>query len=512
MPAPRLRLLWLLLVPLVVAAGFFFLRGRGEVTEYTLGRVDRGDVVEVVGATGTMEAVQTVQIGSQVSGTIQSLYADFNSQVKKGEVIARLDPSIFDARLGQAEANLVAARANVDRAKATVEDTRLKFERARELARQELVPQSDLDTAKSNQDAAVASVKAAEASVSQAVASVNQAKLDLSHTVIDTPIDGVVISRSVDVGQTVAASFQAPTLFVIANDLSQMRVNASIDEADVGRVREGQDVLFHVDAYPERDFWGRVEQVRLNPTTVSNVVTYNAIVAVNNDNLLLRPGMTATVSVQVRKAQEVLRVPAAALRFRPEGFEVPRSGNRRGPGAGGPGGGAPAGGGPTSGRPSATGAGAPALPGAAQAAPASVDTRAVRQAPGTDGASSGEPRQRGGGQWSGRQGAGAASGTGAASAAGSGGPGAGGPGGWRPGEGRRGRPSTIFVPGADGKPKPVQVVVGVSDGQFVEVREGLDEGTTVITGTEIPGAPRGPRPSGAPSSNPFSPQFQRRQR
>ena len=277
MPAPRLRLLWLLLVPVVVAAGYFFLRHRGEVTEYTLGRVDRGDVVEVVGATGTMEAVQTVQIGSQVSGTIQSLYADFNSQVKKGEVIARLDPSIFDARLGQADANLVAARANLDRAKATVEDTRLKFERARELARQELVPQSDLDTAKSNQDGAVASVKAAEASVSQAVASVNQAKLDLSHTVIDTPIDGVVISRSVDVGQTVAASFQAPTLFVIANDLSHMRVNASIDEADVGRVREGQDVLFHVDAYPERDFWGRVEQVRLNPTTVSNVVTYNAM-------------------------------------------------------------------------------------------------------------------------------------------------------------------------------------------------------------------------------------------
>jgi HlyD family secretion protein len=515
MPASRRRLLWLLLVPIALVAGFLLLRNRGAAAEYSLGRVDRGDVVEVVGATGTLEAVRTVQIGSQVSGTIQSLYADFNSQVKKSEVIARLDPSIFDARVGQAEANLVAARANLDRSRATVEDNRLKFERSRELAQQKLVPQSDLDTARSNYDGAVASVKASEAAISQAVAAVNQAKLDLSHTVIDTPIDGVVISRNVDVGQTVAASFQAPTLFVIANDLSQMRVNASIDEADVGRVREGQDVLFHVDAYPERDFWGRVEQVRLNPTTVSNVVTYNAIVAVGNDNLLLRPGMTATVSVQVRKAQDVLRVPAASLRFRPEGFELPRAGNRRapgagGPGSGGPGGGAAAGGGPTAGS-SATGAGTPGMAGTAQAAPATVDARAVRQAPGT-----------GGGQWRGRQGAGGAGGastpgaggTSAAAAGGpnAGGPAAGGPGGWRPGEGRRGRPSTIFVPGPDGKPKPVQVVIGISDGQFVEVREGLDEGTTVITGTEIPGAPRGPRPSGAPSSNPFSPQFQRRQR
>jgi HlyD family secretion protein len=466
-------------------------------------------VVEVVGATGTLEAVTTVQIGSQVSGTIQSLYADFNSQVKKGQVIARLDPSIFQARLGQAEANLVAARANLDRARATVDDTRLKFERSKELAAQKLVPQSDLDTAKANHDGAVAAVKAAEAAVSQSVAAVNQAKLDLSHTVIDTPIDGVVISRNVDVGQTVAASFQAPVLFTVANDLTRMRVNASIDEADVGRVREGQDVLFHVDAYPERDFWGRVEQVRLNPTTVSNVVTYNAIVAVDNENLLLRPGMTATVSVQVRKAENTLRVPAAALRFRPEGFEVPRGGRR---GTGGPGGQSGPGGA------SGQAAAAPAGAGTAQAAPAPTDTRAVSQAPG------GGPGGRPGGGPGGRPGGGPggwrrnAGGSGAGLAAAPGGPGAGstdavgGQGGWGGGPGRRGRPSTIFVPGPDGMPKAVPVTVGISDGQYVEVREGLDEGATVITGTEIPGAPRGPRPSGSPSSNPFSPQFQRRQR
>jgi HlyD family secretion protein len=492
MPAPRRRLLWLLLVPAVLAAAWVLVRGRREATQYSFGTVDRGDVVEVVGATGTLEAVTTVQIGSQVSGTIQSLYADFNSQVKKGEVIARLDPAIFQARLGQAEANLVAARANLDRAKATVEDTRLKYERSKELAEQKLVPQSDLDTAKANYDGAVAAVKASEASVSQSVASVNQAKLDLAHTVIETPIDGVVISRNVDVGQTVAASFQAPVLFTVANDLSHMRVNASIDEADVGRVREGQDVLFHVDAYPDRDFWGRVEQVRLNPTTVSNVVTYNAIVAVSNERLLLRPGMTATVSVQVRKAENALRVPAAAVRFRPDGFEVPRG--RRGPG--GPGG-------DQAGRPGAAGAaggGGPAVAGTAQAAPA-TDARAVRRAPG--GAPSGDA-PRGGGPGARRgNGGGPGAGPGAASE-----PGAG----WGGGQGRRGRPSTIFVPGPDGKPVAVPVVIGISDGQFVEVREGLDEGATIITGTEIPGAPRGPRPSGSPSSNPFSPQFQRRQR
>ena len=203
---------------------------------------------------------------------------------------------------------------------------RQKYARAKELAAQKLLPATELETAKANFDGAVAQVKASEAAESQSLASVNQAKLDLSHTIIDTPIDGVVISRNVDVGQTVAASFQAPVLFVIANDLARMRVNAAVDEADVGRVREGQEVVFHVDAFPEREFKGVVEQVRLNPTTVSNVVSYNTIVAVDNRDLLLRPGMTATVSIVVRKAENALRLPAAALRFRPEGFQRPTGG------------------------------------------------------------------------------------------------------------------------------------------------------------------------------------------
>jgi HlyD family secretion protein len=442
----RSRSLWLLLLPVAALGAFFLLRGRGEATRYTIGTVDRGDVVEVVGATGTLEAVTTVQVGSQVSGTIESLHADFNSTVKKGQVIARLDPSILQARLGQAEANLQSARANVDRSRAAVEDTRQKYERAKELAAQKLIAETDLETAKANHDGAVAQLKASQAAESQAVANVNQAKVDLSHTVIATPIDGVVISRNVDVGQTVAASFQAPVLFVIANDLARMRVNAAVDEADVGRVREGQEVVFHVDAFPEREFKGVVEQVRLNPTTVSNVVSYNTIVSVDNRELLLRPGMTATVSIIVRKAENALRIPASALRFRPEGYERP------------------------SGRPGS----AAALP----AGPGGVAGGGAR--PG------GAQRPAGaGGGWTGRPGGG------------------GGPGGGR----GPGRPTTVFVPDEKGQPRPVEVRLGISDGQFIEVREGLEEGARVITGTEIPGSrAAGPRPGSSPTSNPFQPQ------
>jgi HlyD family secretion protein len=475
MAASRRRLLWLIPITALCAGAVLFARTRGKAAEFTLGTVDRGDVVEVVGATGTLEAVTTVQVGSQVSGTIDKLYADFNSQVKQGQVIARLDPSILEARVGQADASVLAARANVDRARATVEDTRQKYERAKELAAQKLIAETDLETAKSNYDGAVAQLKSNQAAESQAIANLNQAKVDLSHSVITTPIDGVVISRSVDVGQTVAASFTAPVLFVIANDLRKMRVNASIDEADVGRVREGQDVLFHVDAFPERDFWGRVEQVRLNPTTVSNVVTYNAIVAVDNEQLLLRPGMTATVSVQVRKAANTLRLPAAALRFRPEGYERPTG---------------------AAGRSAAQGPGA-----GAAASPASAQRTGGSAAAETT--AGGDSGRRGGPAAGGRPGDGRRTPTGG-----------GGPAAVAGGAGRP-RHTTVFVPGVDGKPRPAEVTVGISDGQYVEVREGLQEGSTVITGTEIPGAPAraaGPRAGASPSTNPFSPQFQRRQR
>src|SRR5438874_6265085 len=237
------RRTWIALAVVVLAAAALLaFRGRDKDVVYATTTVERGDIADVVGATGTLQAVTTVQVGSQVSGTVSSLDADFNSHVKKEQVIARLETSTFDARLSQADANLVAARANVEKARAAVSDTKQKYDRAKELSAQNLLPASDLDTAKSNYESAAAGLKASEAEVAQGAASVQQARVDLAHTVIHAPIDGIVVARNVDVGQTVAASLQAPTLFVIANDLSHMQVNASIDEADVGRVRPGQEV------------------------------------------------------------------------------------------------------------------------------------------------------------------------------------------------------------------------------------------------------------------------------
>jgi HlyD family secretion protein len=305
---------------LVVWFGFGGSRARTNRAGLTTAVVDRGDIADVVGATGVLQAVTTVQVGSQVSGTIESLSADFNSVVRKGQVIARLDPSLFEARLAQAQANLVSARANLEKGKAAIDDAKRKFERARQLAAENLVPQSDLDSAKASYDGALAQDRANQAAVMQAAAGVNQAQVDLAHTVIATPIDGVVLARNVDVGQTVAASLQAPTLFVIAGDLTRMQVKASIDEADIGRVRAGQAVSFRVDAYPEQAFEGSVQQVRLQPITNQNVVTYDTLIAVDNPDQKLMPGMTATVSVVIQEKKGVLRVPAAALRYRPETF------------------------------------------------------------------------------------------------------------------------------------------------------------------------------------------------
>jgi HlyD family secretion protein len=459
----------------VVAAVLAF-RSHDHAVTYAAVPVDRGDIQDVVGATGTVQAVQTVQVGSQVSGTIQNLYADFNSVVHKGQVIARLDPSSFQARLGQAQAALVAARANVERSQAAVDDARRKLDQAKVLAAEKLLPQSDFDTAQANYDQAVAQVKSNQAAVSQAQANVNQAKVDLDHTIIAAPIDGVVIARSVDVGQTVAASFQAPVLFVIANDLKHMEVNASVDEADIGRVRTAQEVTFRVDAYPDRTFHGRVTQVRLQPTTVQNVVTYNTIISVDNDDGRLMPGMTATVSVIVRKSQNALRIPAAALRFRPEGFDAGSRGRSAGA-AGGTG--------------ASTGPRAAAAPGtAASGAGASG---------GVSGTGPGGTRAGGrAGGWSGRR-----ADSGGASGAAAGGA-----------EGDSGRTALVFVLNDKGQPEPMRVHTGVSDGQFVEVKDGLTEGARVVVGIEGEGTarPAGARPSGSPSTNPFNPQFQRRQR
>jgi HlyD family secretion protein len=279
--------------------------------------VTRGDVADTVGATGTLQAVTTVQVGTQVSGTIMELHADFNSLVKKGQVIARLDPSLFQTQIEQGRANLIRAQADLERLKVSLDDARMKLNRARELAGRQLIPQSELDTAEVNTRSIDAQIRSSQAQVTQAEASLNQNQVNLAHTVIEAPIDGLVISRNVDVGQTVAASMSAPTLFVLAADLTKMQVVANLDESDVGRIRPGQRVSFRVDAYPADDFIGTVAQVRLQPIVQQNVVTYATVIDVPNPELKLKPGMTANVNVEIARRTDVVRIPTAALRFRP---------------------------------------------------------------------------------------------------------------------------------------------------------------------------------------------------
>jgi len=279
--------------------------------------VDRGRIVAKVTATGTLSAIVTVQVGSQVSGRVAALHADFNSQVKKGQLIAKIDPALFQATVEQARANFVAARGNLAKAEAQAADAARQAARNKTLVDRKLIAQADYDTSQSNADAARAGVEAARGAVEQTRAALHQAEVNLAYTSIVSPTNGVVISRNVDVGQTVAASLQAPTLFVIAEDLAKMQVDTSVAEADVGRLRDGMEASFSVDAYPSEAFRGVVRQIRNAPQTVQNVVTYDAVVDVSNDDLRLRPGMTANVTFVYAQKEDVLRLPNAALRFRP---------------------------------------------------------------------------------------------------------------------------------------------------------------------------------------------------
>jgi HlyD family secretion protein len=283
----------------------------------TTATVTRGDIADTIGATGTLQAVTTVQVGTQVSGIIEVLNADFNSLVRKGQVIARLDPSLFQTQIEQARANLIRAEADLERLRVTLDDARTKLRRAQDLSARQLIPQSELESADVAVRSTEAQIRSSEAQVTQAEASLNQTEVNLAHTVIEAPIDGLVISRNVDVGQTVAASMSAPTLFVLAADLTKMQVVANLDESDVGRIRPGQRVTFRVDAYPAEDFGGTVSQVRLQPIVQQNVVTYATVIDVPNPQLKLKPGMTANVTVEVSRRDNAIRVPNAALRFRP---------------------------------------------------------------------------------------------------------------------------------------------------------------------------------------------------
>ena len=313
----KLILIVLVLVAVGVGAGVYTMRNNRAEPAVTTQQLSRGDIVDTVGATGTLEAVETVDVGTQVSGVVRELYADFNSIVRKGQMIAKLDPSLIETQIEQQTANVVRAEADLERLKVGAADARQKLSRARELAERSLIPKTELETAEVNVKSADAQIRSSEAALTQARAQLNNQRVNLGYTNIVAPIDGIVISRNVDQGQTVAASMNAPTLFVLAADLTKMQVVANIDEADVGRMRPGQHVTFRVDAFPNDTFTGTVQQVRLQPAVVQNVVTYSTVIAVPNTELKLKPGMTANVNIEIARRSNALRIPNAALRFRP---------------------------------------------------------------------------------------------------------------------------------------------------------------------------------------------------
>ena len=371
-PKAKVLLVVIGLLALSVLGGWVYLRGQNRV-EYRTAKVERGDIEATISATGNPNAVVTVQVGSQVSGNIKELYADFNTKVKKGQLVARIDPEIFEAKVNQAKGNLEnvraavlnaramlqkteadianakasleAAKANAAKAKVAVLDAQIKLKSRINLFKEGGISAEDRDSAQATYDSnvagldaakaqeqaaqfslraaqaqhevAVAQIASAEAQVKQSEAALKQAQIDLDHTHIRAPVDGTVVSRNVDVGQTVAASLSAPTLFLIAQDLTKMQVDTNVDEADVGRVRVGQDAAFTVDAFPGEIFKGKVVQIRQAPMNVQNVITYDAVIGVANPDFKLFPGMTANVKILVDRQENVLKIPNAALRFRP---------------------------------------------------------------------------------------------------------------------------------------------------------------------------------------------------
>jgi len=356
-------LFWIILILLIAGAGLgytYFYKDRGLAIKYRTVKVEQGSISSFVTANGTVNPVITVLVGSQVSGTIQKLFADYNSRVKQGELVAQIDPALFQAQVSQAKAkvenakaafltgqadiatarsNVEASKANVSKAKVSVEDAKRNFGRALELFSRNLISASDRDSAQTAYDSAVAQLEAAQAQekasqaqldsalakleaaraqIKQAEAELELAQVNLDHTRITAPVNGIVISRNVDVGQTVAASLQAPTLFTIAQDLTEMQVDTNVSEADIGKVAIGQETTFTVDAFPNLTFRGKVTDIRNAPMTIQNVVTYDVVIQVKNPDFKLKPGMTANASILVAYKENTLRIPNAALRFRPD--------------------------------------------------------------------------------------------------------------------------------------------------------------------------------------------------
>ncbi len=309
------------IVLLLAAAGgavwWFGFRSGDAPIRYRFGKIERGDIKVAVSATGTVQPYLLVQVGTQVTGTIQNLLVDFNSQVKKGDIVAQIDPAPFQAKVDQDKANLTKAQADVIRVKAMAVQAEKELGRSRELQKKDLISGSELDAAIATYESTAAQVKVAEASVAQAQAALESSQVNLRYTTIASPIDGVVISRNVDKGQTVAASLQAPTIYVIADDMKKVQVQASVAEADIGRITEGMNVSFTVDAHRTDRFRGKVFQIRLSPTTVQNVVTYTVMIDAENPGNKLLPGMTANVTFDIAQYRDILKIPNAALRFTP---------------------------------------------------------------------------------------------------------------------------------------------------------------------------------------------------
>lgn len=312
------RYLVLIFVILAIIAGLIIMNKKKNGVKYDTRKIERCTITQVVEASGTINPVNTVSVGSTVSGLIKEIYVDFNSEVKKGQILAQIDPANFQASVDQATAQINNAEANLARLNAVTEMSRKTYTRYKNLYAKNFIAKSELDQAESDYLSNLAQVGAAKAQISQARATYNTAMTNLSYTKIIAPVDGTIISREIDLGQPVAASFQAPELFTIAQDLTKMQIEVNVSEADIGKVKEGQDVTYTLDGYPDSVFNGKVTQVRISPTTVSNVVTYVVIVDVNNEDLKLIPGMTANVSIITNKSEDVLCVPNTALKYTPE--------------------------------------------------------------------------------------------------------------------------------------------------------------------------------------------------
>ena len=322
MPASRKRITLILVAIVVLAAlggvGWYW-KGRGGSAEqkFRTATVEQGDIRVAISATGNLSALSTIDVGSEVSGKIAEVLVDYNDVVKKGQVIARIEPDTFQAQIEQGDATIASARASLETARANLRHAELDYNRKRTLAESRLVARGDVDQALATRDQARAQVASAEAQIRQQTASSQNAHLNLQRTVIRSPVDGVVLARSIEPGQTVAASLQAPVLFKIAEDLVRMEIVLAVDESDIGQVKQGQAVSFTVDAFPDRRFKGEVRQVRLSSTNTNNVITYPVVVAVDNSDQVLLPGMTANAEIEVSRRDGVTKVPNAALRFKP---------------------------------------------------------------------------------------------------------------------------------------------------------------------------------------------------